>query len=278
MELNEPSPRRNYSEISGLRVEIQENSSQIVVYDVDAASEHEAYEKALSAANHFLNTLSWQLDVHLNVKRESTSVDLTDSDGRKSVFIILGVASIDAKGMPLKVVITDAYGNMIPQTNDSEKLTRIDANASEAAAFHRQAHLTNNPFERFRNLYLTAENIADRIRTKKGLSKQQLQKTYKATSREEALLQFALDQCFKSNLEPLKQVAAKASTIDDEQPLIPQVAKILYKGYRCQLNHSKYSENKKVPFNRKDEEDVEKAIPLMDLLAKSLLKYEETSL
>jgi len=209
LELDGPSPWGVYSEISGLRVEVQENSSQIVIYNVDAASEDEAYEKALSAANHFLNTLSWKAGSHLNIKCKSTSVELTDSHGRKSVLIMPEVAPISLKMMAPKVVITDARGNIITQTNDSEKLTRIDVSVSEAAAFYRQAHLTNNPFERFRNLYLAAENVADRIRTKKMLSEQKLQKIYKTKSRDKALLQFALDQCFGIKLEPLKQTAAK---------------------------------------------------------------------
>ncbi len=38
LELNEPSLLEAYAEIIGLRVEVQENSTQVVVHDVDAAA------------------------------------------------------------------------------------------------------------------------------------------------------------------------------------------------------------------------------------------------
>ena len=140
------------------------------------------------------------------------------------------------------------------------------------------AKLSDNSFDRFRNLYLVAENIADGIRANKTLSKQKLEKKYNTASYEKALLQFALDQIFAKNLGPLKQATASTYAIDDKQPLISQVVDILYEKTRCALNHSKYTENKKAPFEPEDEAEVGKAIPLMDFVSRSLLTYEETTL
>jgi len=277
LELDKPSPQGFYSEVGDLRVEAQKNSGQIVTCNVDATSEDEAYDKALLAANQFLNTLSWKAGIHLEVKRESTSVELRTND-RKSVIIKPGVLSLSLDLMIPEVVIKNTRGNIITRTNDSEKTPRIDVNTSEAAFYYRQGKLTNNSFDRFRNLYLVAENIADRIRNNRKLSEQELKETYKMGSFEKALLQFALDQGFENSLESLKQAAANRRTFNDKQPLIPQVAHVLYEQNRCALNHSKYSKDKKVPFKPKDEEEVGEAIPLMDFVAKSLLAYEETTL
>lgn len=60
--------------------------------------------------------------------------------------------------------------------------------------------------------------------------------------------------------------------------VILEVARLLYKGHRCQLNHSKASDDKKIPFDPEDEKEVNHALPLMDFVAKSLLQYEEQKL
>ncbi|TET41122.1 MAG: hypothetical protein E3J66_05835 [Dehalococcoidia bacterium] len=65
---------------------------------------------------------------------------------------------------------------------------------------------------------------------------------------------------------------------DDAHETIPQVARILFKGYRRQLDHSKASQDKKIPFNPQDEREVKAAPPLVEFVAKSLLRYEEGSL
>lgn len=273
-ELNGPSLLEAYAEINGLRVEVQENSTQVVVHDVDAADADEAFKKALSAANQFLNTLSWKHNTDLKIETEASSVALTESSGKKHVLIRPATVHLKAR---LKMVLKDASGNIIA-VRDSQKPGRINVKPSDAAAYYRRAHLTDDPFDRFRNLYFATENVSDRIRMKRGLNKQGLKEIYGGQSPELRLLRLGLDECFANNLHPLIEATKRIYTFDNNQSLVPQVAEMLYKGHRCELNHSKASEDKKIPFSLQDEEEVKTALPLMDLIAISLLGYEETSL
>jgi hypothetical protein len=142
--------------------------------------------------------------------------------------------------------------------------------------------LTDDPFNKFRDLYLAAENIASKIQGLKGLRKGEVKQLSKSReSYEEGLLCLALNECFSSNLQSLRsltQVAKSLPEFDDAQEVTPQVAKILYRGHRCQLNHSKALEDKKIPFNPEDEKEVRAAIPLMEFVTRSLLQHEENSL
>ncbi len=54
--------------------------------------------------------------------------------------------------------------------------------------------------------------------------------------------------------------------------------RFLYVKNRVQLNHSKASKNKKIPFNPNDEWEVQVSLPLAELVAKSLTSYEDTHL
>jgi len=273
--LNGPSLLEACAEIMGLRVKVQENSTQVVVHDVDAADADEAFKKALSAANQFLNTLSWKHNNHLEIQTRTFSEELTESSGKKHVINSLAPASIVLEAR-ITTVHKDSSGNIIG-VSDSRKPGRINVNPSDAATYYRRARLTDDPFDRFRNLYLATENVSDRIRMKRGLNKQELNEIYGVQSSELALLRLALNECFENNLHPLIG-ATRIYTFDNNQSIVPQVAQMLYKGHRCQLDHSKASEDKKIPFNLQDEEEVKTALPLMDFIAKSLLGYEETSL
>ena len=276
LEMNRTSPLKAYAEISGLRVEVDKNSNQVLVHDVDASDKNEAFYKALTVANLFLNTLSWKCNAHLKIEAESSNFELTEPSGKKHTIIrppSLGL-SLEAT---LAFVHADASGNII-SASDSQELSRINVKSSDAAAYYRQAHLTDDLFDRFRNLYLASENISDRIREKRGLSRKEVKRIYGGQPFELALLQLALDECFANKLHPLMVAAERIPTFDNNQPIIPQVTEMLYKGQRCQLNHSKTSENKKIPFNLQDEKEVKTTLPLMDFIAKSLLGYEETSL
>lgn len=273
-ELNEPSLLDAYTEIIGLRVEVWENSTQVVVHDVDAADIDEAEEKALSTANQFLNTLSWKCNTDLKINTKASSVEFTEPSGKKH--LVIRPPTVVLKGR-LIAVKKDASGNII-EISDSQKPGRINVKPSDAAAYYRQAHLTDDPFDRFRNLYYATENVYDRIRMKKGLTKQELKGIYGEQPYEQNLLQLALDECFANNLHPLIETIKRIYTFDNNQSIVPQVAEILYKGLRCELSHSKASKDKKIPFNLQDEKEVETALPLMDFVAKSLLGYEETSL
>jgi hypothetical protein len=269
--LDKPSPLEVHSEISGMRVEVKENNSQVIVRMVQAASNDEAVKKASSAANQFLDSLSWRFSAHLAIKGESYCVKL-----EKGVRIHPEPASAVPATRGPTVVIKDSSGNTI-EISDSRKPGKINVTPSDAGSYYRQAHITKDPFDSFRNLYQATENVADKIRIDKGYKRHELKKIYGLGSYEVSLLRLALVQRFANDQRPLMQAAKHIQTFDDKQPVIPQVSKILYEA-RCQLVHSKASEDKKVPFTQQDEEEVKAVLPLMDFVAKSLLEYEQTSL
>ncbi len=231
------------SEINGMNVSISRDSKQLVVENIDACDETDAHQKALTAANQFLNGL-WKYYSYLDI--DSSSRHVESHTGQKRVYVTMqasvGIAS------QLTAVKKDSSGNII-EVYDSSKPGKIDVKPSEAASHFRHAHLTDDPFDRFPNLYLAAENIASKIQGLKGLSKSGVKQLSESRqSYEEGLLRLALDECFASNLRSLNQVAKSLPEFDDSREVVPQVAKILYKGYRCQLNHSKALEDKKLPF------------------------------
>jgi len=276
--LDRPAPLEVYSEISAMRVEVKENNSQVVISVVQAASIDEALKKASSAANQFLNELSRKFSAHLAIKGESYAVEHVAPSGEKQVVVHPEPASCVMGGGRVIVVKKDASGNTV-EVWDSQKPGKIDVKPSDSTPYYRRAHLTNDSFDRFRNLYLASENVADKIRINKGCrNKHDLKRIYGLESSEESLLRLALDECFAKDLQPLIQAARHIHTFDDKQLVVPQVSEILYKANRCQLSHAKASEDKKVPFNPQDEEEVKAALPLMDFVAKSLLEYEQTSL
>jgi hypothetical protein len=269
--LNKLSPLEANSDINGVAVSISKGSKQLIVENIDAYDEADARRKALSTANQFLNGL-WKHNSYLDIDPSSQHVE--SSSGQKRGYVSMQASVLITS--QLTAVKKDPSGNII-EVRDSSRPGRIEVKPSEAAGYYRHAHLTNDPFNRFRDLYLAAENVASKIQMAKGLSKNELKRLSESgESREEGLLRLALDECFGSDPHSLKQIAKNLPDFDDAQQAIPQVAKILFRGYRCQLNHSKASENKKIPFNPEDEKEVKAALPLMEFVAKSLLQYEES--
>lgn len=270
--LRKASPVEASSLIDGLNVQIREGSTELLVDGASAMNEHEAVEKASAAAHAFLNELSWKYGVIIAFDCNTQRVEYVDAAGQRHTSISVGNGAVGIEGK-VSVVKKDALGNVI-EVRDSQKLGKIEVKPSDAAAYFRQAHLTDDPFDRFRNLYLVAENIASRIVIKKEFNKRILRQTYGLKSYEESLLRLALDQCFAGNLQHLRSIYS----VVGNQPSIPALVETLFKGHRCQLNHSKESQNRKVPFNPQDKKDVEAALPLMEFVAKSLLEYQDKSL
>ena len=274
--LNEPSRLEANSEINGVKVSISEGSKQLVVENIAVSDETDAQQKALTIANQFLDTLSWKCNATLAIDEATRRVEHISPLGQKQVSIT--VSETIGVTEHVRLVKKDSSGNIIEE-RDSSKPGKIEVKPSEAASHFRHAHLTDDPFNRFHDLYLAAENIASKIQGLKGLNKSAVkQLSESGQSYEEGLLRLALDECFSSNLQSLNQVAKKLPDFDDAREIVPQVAKMLYTGYRCQLNHSKASEDKKIPFNPEDEKEVKAVLPLMEFVARSLLQYEENSL
>lgn len=274
--LNKPSQLEANTEINGIKVSISKGDDQLVVEDIKACDEADAQQKALTAANQFLDTLCWKRGTTFAIDPATQRVEHISLTGQKRVSMGFE-SSLELTGS-LRAVKKDSSGNIL-EVYDSSKLGKIDVKPSEAASHYRHACLSNDPFDKFRELYRAAENVASKIQKAKGLSKNEIkQLSQSGQSPEEGLLRLALEECFGSNQQSLKQTAKGLPEFDQSQEAIPQVAKILYKGYRCQLNHSKALENKKLPFNPRDEKEVKAALPLMEFVAKSLLQYEGNSL
>lgn len=276
--LNKPSRLEANSEIDGVKVSIRENSKELIVENTDASDETDAQQKALTVANRFLDALSWKADTTLAIDTATRRVERIGPTGQKQVSTTV---SESIRGTERSILVKkDSSGNVI-EVRDSSKLGRIEIkpSPSEAASHYRHAHLTDDPFNRFHDLYLAAENVASKIQALKGLSRSEVkQLSESGQSCEEGLLRLALEESFGSNQQHLRQTAKNLPEFDESQELMPQVARILFRGYRCQVSHSKASQDKKIPFNPEDEKQVRAALPLMEFVARSLLEYEENSL
>jgi len=260
--INKNAPVEADSEIEGDKVELRLDSKDLTVQIASASSEEEALKKAYIVSNRFLDYLAWRHGADIAINPNSIRTDFIDStDQRKTNVYITNKMSMSGR---IVVVKKDAEGNVI-ETYDSSRPGTITIKASEAASYYRRGKLSSDPFDRFRNFYLVAENIADRIRIFKSL----------VTMKEQALLQIALEELFGDDSTPLGNVAKHIPGFNLGSAVISEVSKLLYKGHRCQLNHSKSLEEKKIPFDLKDEEEVNLALPLIDFVARSLLQYEE---
>lgn len=275
--LNKPSPVEANSEINGIKLAVNRDSAQLVAELVEACDNADAQQKALPIANQFLGKLCWKYHTCLSIDIATQHVEHTNPAGQKQASITIGDGPIDVSERVI-LVKKDSSGNVL-EVSDSSKLGTIEVKSSEAASYYYHAHLSDDPFNKFRDLYLAAENVASKIQATKGLSQKEVKRLSESgKSYEEGLLKLALDECFASNPLSLKKAAKNLPEFDDSQEVIAQVAKTLYNGYRCQLNHSKASENKKTPFNPQDEKEVRAALPLTEFVAKSLLQYEDNSL
>jgi len=274
--LNKPSQLEASSEINEMKLSVTKGSDQLVVEFANAGDEADANQRALVAANQFLDFLCPKYNSAFEIDPNSQHVENIDPTGPKHIYI----SAHASVGITSQVTaVKKASSGHVIEVYDSSKPGRIETKPSEAASYYRHAHLTDDPFNRFHDLYLAAENVASKIEKAKRLGKSEIkQLSQSKQSFEEGLLKLALDECSGSDPPSLKQVAKNLPDFDDAQETIPQVAKILYNGYRCQLNHSKAAENKKIPFNPQDEKEVKAALPLMEFVAKSLLQYEEASL
>jgi len=86
-----------------------------------------------------------------------------------------------------------------------------------------------------------------------------------------------LQECFSSNKQLLEE-HSHVYGFENSGDIFLDVATFLYKRNRVQLSHSKTTKRKKIPFNPADEWEVQVSLPLAELVAKSLLSYEDTHL
>jgi len=235
--------------------------ASITVRNVQADSDDDAIQKARPKAEALLDDLHFRHGIALETGTGS-GAGLQDSpEFRHSGYH----ATLKVKG---------GHREKFPHT-----LKDVAIKPSDSKALYRRAAICQYPFDRFHNLYRAIENVASKIQVVKELGKSEVKQfSESGQSYEEGLLKLALDECFGKDPRSLKQVVKNLPEFDDVQETSPQVAKILFEGYRCQLNHSKALENKKIPFNLEDERAVQRVLPLADFVAKSLLSHEDTYL
>lgn len=224
--------------------------STVTVRNVEADSYDDAADKARPKADALLDELCKQYEIGLEIGNGWT-VMLQDSPTTRHI-----------KKYTVKVTVKGGHRKRIPRV-----LKDIRIRPSDAKTYYRKATISQDLFDKFRNLYLAIENVASKIAAAKD----------KHFRYESGLLQFALQECFSSDkqlLEKYSHVYGFKNTGD----IFLDVATFLYKKNRVQLSHSKASEKKKIPFNPADEWEVQDSLPLAELVAKSLLSYEDAHL
>ena len=114
-------------------------------------------------------------------------------------------------------------------------------------------------------MFLVIENIASKI----GHSWE------KKTMR--VLIASAIRICFTSRLHDLEHFT-QSYGFKYEGDIIEAVASNIYEDYRTYLFHAKATRNKYIPFKEEDERKVQRILPLVEFLAKSLISYEDDNL
>lgn len=219
----------------------------VTVRDVKANSTDEAVAIAKSKAEIFLNELSWRHGINLQI---STGWSVGPYDSFETRHI---------KQTRIVVRLKGGHRPRYPKTIEA-----ITGKESAAKAYWRKAQLSQDTFDKFRNLYLAIENVASKIVTAKN----------KQDVNDFELLRTALHERFASDEQTLikhSHVRGFKHTGD----IIEEVTELLYKGYRCELNHSKEEREKKVPFDYESEEEVSSVLHLTEFVARSVLEYED---
>ena len=222
----------------------------VTVRNVEAESQDEAINRARPKAEAFLDELCRLYEIKLEVGNGLT-VEPQESPATRHI-----------KKYTSKLTLKGWHRKKIPRV-----LEEIEVKPSDAKTYYRKAVISKDPFDKFRNLYLAIENVASKIVVTKG----------KDSYTELELVKIALQECFSSNKRQLEE-HSHVYGFENTGDIFLDVASFLYKKNRVQLSHSKASKNKKIPFNPDDEWQVQVSLTLAELVAKSLLSYEETHL
>lgn len=245
---------------------VKKDGKEISVTGIVTDNQEQAKDTARSLANMFLNNLSWRHGRHLEITYV-VKTEHTLANGEKRVKYIEPPIEY-AASIEMQIYRVGTSGDLVEAVYDSTRLSKIDVWPSEAAPYYRRAQLATDPFDRFRNFYFVAENISSQIALIKKLGK----------LKDQQLLEAGLEECFRGQEDALNKATKAVPVLGRSNPLIPvpvsEVARILYKAERCELNHSKAKESKKIPFNPQDEKEVQSTLPLMEFVAKSFLDYQ----
>lgn len=222
----------------------------VTVRNVKADSIEDAENKAMPKANAILDELCRQYEIKLEIGNGCTIMQ-QDSPTTRHI-----------KKFDMKVYVKGGHRKSIPRV-----LNKVEIRPSDAKTYYRKAALSQDFFDKFRNLYLAIENVASKIAAAKS----------EHFRSELKLLQFALKECFSSNRQLLEE-RSHVYGFENTGDIFLDVATFLYKKNRVQLSHSKASEKKKIPFKSADEWEVQMSLSLAELVAESLLSYEDAHL
>jgi hypothetical protein len=250
-DLTSPSPMSLDFVINDIRVRVIENFAQITADNIQAVNHNAAHTKALYAATCCVNYLCWKYDAVLSINSGRLNIEEIGPEGKT-----ISHAGYGSVGMWPTMVVADR-----PQS-----LNSVSGKKSDAASYYRKGCLSTDSFDQFQNFYSAVENISKKIYKKQPGEPEKIE------------LDRALTECFGGKLQSLEVIAKAEPTFNTHEPTISKVTRILYKAYRCQLNHPKDYQGKKVLFDTLDEIEVMNALPLVKFVAKALLGYEESSL
>ena len=229
---------------------VDKGYSTVTVRNVEADSTDDAPDKARPKAEALLDELCWQHGIKLEIGNGYTVTKQASHTTRH------------IKKYDIKVYTTGGHRKKIPRVLD-----KVEIKPSDAKTYYRKATISEDPFDKFRNLYLAIENVASKIAAAKN----------KDFRYESHLLQFALQECFSSNKQLLEE-HSHAYGFKKTGDILLDVATFLYKKNRVQLSHSKAGEEKKIPFDPDDEREVQGSLHLAEFVAGSLISYEDTNL
>jgi len=219
----------------------------VTVRNVQAESPDEAENKARVKAEAFLNELSWQHQINLEVGNSWTIAPQDSPSTRHIKYLTLKEGGFKG-GHRIK------YPRIIKE---------VVIRSSDSKALYRKAEISQEPRDKFRELFLVIENIASKIVN-----------NYR---NETELIRKALRICFSSRLQELEHFV-QSYGFTYNRDVIDGVSSELYGNYRTQLFHAKAKRNKQIPFNPEDERKVQRILPLAEFVAKSLISYEDTNL
>lgn len=231
--------------VGGLLVRTTLGTRALRVELIEAASEHDAHSKALVAANRFLDGVHCKHHVALAV--DSSSWTGEDTTTRKQYACSQERSPLFVGDRVCVKMTNKPTGEVV--TYDSARPGPLQFRHSDAQAYYRKAKLTEDVFDRFRYLFLTAEFIAGRICAATGA----------APTDGLNRLELALNEVFADRAPLLHEAAATDPTLANGD-VVHNVAQLLYADNRCALNHATPSQSK-VPFKPADEAQVNNALP-----------------
>jgi hypothetical protein len=143
-----------YTTDDGERVSVAKESRGVLVTGLVAGDPTSAWRKSLLAAQRGLDVFSARglADLHLRDPQFDHMAIYGQAGGQ--VLRVVGVSTLDITLPPITAVVRDAAGNVRPQPAPVSVW-------HESMRYYRQAQLSEDVFDSFRNLWLAFENLLD---------------------------------------------------------------------------------------------------------------------